>query len=59
MVNTILAKSQVGIAGGTTTYYLDTAAELSKLNRKNHKQVSDKGVPIMYDLTIEISTPGF
>lgn len=37
--------------------YLDTAAELSKLDRKNHWQVSSKGVPLVYDLMVTISTP--
>ena len=59
MTNIIMAKSDPGTAGAITKYYLDTAAELSKLNRKNHKQVSDKGVPLMYDLSIEITTPQF
>lgn len=38
-------------------YYLDTAAELSKIDRKNHKQVSDKGVPLVYDLMVSVSCP--
>lgn len=59
MTNIIMAKSDPGTDGAITTYYLDTAAELSKLERKNHKQVSDKGVPLMYDLSIEITTPQF
>jgi hypothetical protein len=59
MTNIIMAKSDPGTGGAITTYYLDTAAELSKLNRKNHKQVADNGKPLMYDLSIEISTPQF
>jgi len=58
MTNIIMAKNSQD-KNTTVSYYLDTAAELSKLNRKNHKQVSDKGVPLMYDLEIEITTPLF
>ena len=47
------------IANNTATQdlYLDTAAELSKIDRKNHKQVSDKGVPLMYDLFVSVTIP--
>jgi len=37
--------------------YLDTAAELSKIDRKNHKQVNDKGVPLVYDLMVSVTIP--
>tara|TARA_B100001250_G_C19798324_1_gene789805 strand:+ start:734 stop:1768 length:1035 start_codon:yes stop_codon:yes gene_type:complete len=37
--------------------YLDTAAELSKIDRKNHHQVSEDGKPLVYDLMITVSTP--
>ena len=37
--------------------FLDTAAELSKIDRKNHKQVSDKGVPLVYDLMVSVTIP--
>ncbi|AXQ65467.1 MAG: hypothetical protein [Circular genetic element sp.] len=37
--------------------YLDTAAELSKLDRKNHHQVTEKGVPLVYDLMVKVSAP--
>ena len=47
------------IANNTATQelYLDTAAELSKIDRKNHKQVTDKGVPLVYDLMVSVSIP--
>lgn len=47
------------IANNTATQdlYLDTAAELSKIDRKNHKQVSDKGVPLVYDLMVSVTIP--
>ncbi|AXH79571.1 MAG: hypothetical protein [Circular genetic element sp.] len=41
----------------TLTAYLDTAAELSKIDRKNHHQVTEKGVPLVYDLMVTVSTP--
>lgn len=47
-------------AGATATpckVWLDTAAELSKIDRKNHKQVSDDGKSLMYDLLITVATP--
>lgn len=47
------------IANNSTTQelYLDSAAELSKIDRKNHKQVSDKGVPLVYDLMVSVTIP--
>ena len=47
------------IANNTTSQdvYLDTAAELSKIDRKNHKQVTDKGVPLVYDLMVTVTSP--
>ncbi len=44
-------------SGTGTTVYLDTAAELSKVDRKNHKQVFENGKPLMYDLLINVTTP--
>lgn len=41
----------------TQAIYLDTAAELSKIDRKNHKQVTDKGVPLVYDLMVTVTSP--
>lgn len=40
-----------------TDVYCDVAAELSKLDRKNHKQVSEKGVPLVYDCMITVTQP--
>lgn len=37
--------------------YLDTAAELSKIDRKNHHQISESGVPLMYDMMVTVSCP--
>ena len=44
-------------SSATQELYLDTAAELSKIDRKNHHQVSSKGVPLVYDLRVTVSTP--
>ena len=41
----------------TLELYLDTCAELSKLDRKNHHQVTEKGVPLVYDLMVKVSAP--
>jgi len=41
----------------TIDAYLDTAMELSKIDRKNHHQVTEKGVPLVYDMMVTISSP--
>ena len=46
-----------GVATTACNVFLDTAAELSKIDRKNHKQVSDDGKSLVYDLLITVSTP--
>ena len=46
-----------GTTASACTVYLDSAAELSKIDRKNHKQVSDSGKSLMYDLLITVATP--
>lgn len=56
----VIANDTPPVAPAVTSsgvYYLDTAAELSKIDRKNHKQVSDKGVPLVYDLMVSVSCP--
>ncbi len=59
MTNIIQADQEIEYDGTTRTLFLDAAAELSKLERKNHKQVTDKGVPLVYDMTVECWTPTF
>lgn len=39
----------------TVKLYLDTAAELSKIDRKNHHQVTEQGVPLVYDMMVTVS----
>jgi hypothetical protein len=51
LISTLNANSDTLVA------YLDTAAELSKIDRKNHHQVTEKGVPLVYDLMVSVSTP--
>ena len=46
-----------GLSSTACSVYLDTAAELSKIDRKNHKQVSDTGKSLIYDLLITVATP--
>ena len=56
----VIANNIAPVAPATTssgTVYLDMAAELSKVDRKNHKQVTDKGVPLVYDLMVSVSSP--
>jgi hypothetical protein len=56
----VIANNKSPIAPAITSagnIFLDTAAELSKIDRKNHKQVSDKGVPLVYDLMVTVSSP--
>jgi hypothetical protein len=49
--------SRIRTNGANLELYLDTAAELSKLDRKNHHQVTQKGVPLVYDLMVKINAP--
>lgn len=46
-----------GVTSSSCVVYLDSAAELSKIDRKNHKQVSDDGKSLVYDLLITVATP--
>lgn len=57
MTNIISSKTPMKYDGSTVSFYLDAAAELSKLERKNQHQVTEKGVPLVYDMTIEMWTP--
>ena len=62
MVNKFFSVIKTAEAGDpkapiNTVAYLDAAAELSKVDRKNHKQVADNGKPLVYDLLITVSTP--
>lgn len=57
MTNIISSQTTMEYDGNNKTLYLDAAAELSKLERLNHHQVTDKGVGLMYDMTVEIWSP--
>lgn len=52
MQNKILAQVDCGSEASVGQYYLDTAAELSKLQRLNHHQVDAKGKALVYDILI-------
>jgi len=52
MQNKILAQIDTGNEVNDGVYYLDTAAELSKLQRLNHHQVDAKGKALVYDILI-------
>lgn len=57
MANKIMSVVDANVTSTATSVYLDMAAELSKVDRKNHVQVSADGKPLMYDLLIKVSTP--
>lgn len=57
MANKIMSVVDANVTSTATNVYLDMAAELSKVDRKNHVQVSADGKPLMYDLLIKVSTP--
>lgn len=52
MQNKILAQIDTGNAIAKGRYYLDTAAELSKIQRLNNHQVDAKGKALVYDILI-------
>ncbi len=52
MQNKILAQIDCGLTASIGQYYLDTAAELSKLQRLNHHQVDAKGRALVYDILV-------
>ena len=57
MSNKIMSLIDAGAKASSCQVYLDTAAELSKTDRKNHKQVSDSGKSLVYDLLVSVATP--
>ena len=46
-------------ASDTDIGFLDAAAELSVLGRKNHHQTSGDGKPLVYDMLVTITAPTF
>ncbi len=57
MANKIMSLIDAGAKTTACNVYLDAAAEFSKIDRKNHKQVSDDGKSLVYDLLITVATP--
>lgn len=58
MSNKILTSNVLSGVLTATTIYLDTAAELSVIDRKAHHQTTKKGKPLVYDLLVSISSDG-
>jgi len=56
MANTFIGNIRLSGTGTTTNVYLDTAAELSIIDRKGHNQVSPKGKPLVYDMLFTFNT---
>ena len=46
MSNTFIGAVRLSATSSATNVYLDTAAELSVIDRKGHNQVSSKGKPL-------------
>jgi len=56
MSNTFIGGVRLSSTSTATDVYLDTAAELSIIDRKGHNQVSSKGKPLVYDMLFTINT---
>jgi len=56
MSNTFMGSCRLSGTASATNLYLDTAAELSTIDRKGHNQVSSKGKPLVYDMLFTINT---
>ncbi len=61
MSNKILSRALLNATGTADTdiAYLDAAAELSVLGRKNHHQTSSDGKPLVFDMLVKITAPTF
>ncbi len=56
MSNTFMGFCRLSGDASATNLYLDTAAELSVIDRKGHNQVNGKGKPLVYDMLFTINT---
>ena len=56
MAGIICAEIDTGATSVGGQYYLDAAAELSKLERKNWTQTKRDGTPLVYDLLVTLTT---
>ena len=59
MADTFFVATEGGTGGGEAlaqTSYLDTAAELSKIDQKAHHQTKQDGKPLVYDMLLTFST---
>ena len=59
MADTFIVATKGGTGGSeflAQTSYLDTAAELSKIDQKAHHQTTEDGKPLVYDMLLTFST---
>lgn len=56
MSNTFMGSCRLSGTTTATNQYLDTAAELSVIDRKGHNQVSSNGKPLVYDMLFTVTT---
>lgn len=56
MAGIIFAEIDTGATSSEAQYYLDAAAELSKLERKNWTQTKRDGTPLVYDMLVTVQT---
>ena len=57
MADTFYVATATGASGSKSqTSYVDTAAELSKIDQKSHHQVSADGKPLVYDMLITVTS---
>ena len=54
MQNKILSQVNITNTGAVLNAYLDTAAELSKINRFHHTQTDDQHYPLVYDMLVTV-----
>jgi len=56
MSNVFMGSCVLSGVSSATNLYLDTAAELSVVDRKGHNQVNGNGKPLVYDMLFTINT---
>ena len=56
MSNVFMGSCRLSGTATATNLYLDTAAELSVIDRKGHNQVNGKGKPLIYDMLFTVTT---
>ncbi len=56
MSNIFMGSCRLNSTSTATNLYLDTAAELSVIDRKGHNQVASNGKPLVYDMLFTLTT---